>query len=47
MKDRGPVFVTAFSPLSMVLVAILSSLILAEQMHLGRYLLTHLLKLHA
>lgn len=36
MKDRGPVFVTAFSPLSMVLVAILSSLILAEQMHLGR-----------
>ncbi|KAL6520991.1 hypothetical protein OROGR_017560 [Orobanche gracilis] len=36
MKERGPVFVTAFSPLSMVLVAILSSFILAEQMYLGR-----------
>ncbi|XP_052175946.1 WAT1-related protein At2g37460 isoform X2 [Diospyros lotus] len=36
MKDRGPVFVTAFSPLSMVIVAVMSSFILAEQMHLGR-----------
>lgn len=36
MKDRGPVFVTAFSPLNMVLVAILSSFILGEQMFLGR-----------
>ncbi|KAL0338347.1 UNVERIFIED_CONTAM: WAT1-related protein [Sesamum angustifolium] len=36
MKKRGPVFVTAFSPLSMVIVAILSSFILAEQMFLGR-----------
>ncbi|CAA0836433.1 WAT1-related protein [Striga hermonthica] len=36
MKERGPVFVTAFSPLSMVIVAILSSFILAEQMYLGR-----------
>lgn len=36
MKERGPVFVTAFSPLSMVIVAILSSFILAEQMFLGR-----------
>ncbi|CAL5334907.1 unnamed protein product [Camellia sinensis] len=38
MKDRGPVFVTAFSPLSMVIVAIMSSFILAEQMYLGRIL---------
>lgn len=37
MKDRGPVFVTAFSPLCMVIVAIIASFILAEQMHLGRY----------
>lgn len=37
MKDKGPVFVTAFSPLSMVIVAVLSSFILAEQMFLGRY----------
>ncbi|KAL6987547.1 hypothetical protein U1Q18_013292 [Sarracenia purpurea var. burkii] len=36
MKDRGPVFVTAFNPLSMVIVAVMSSLILAEQMNLGR-----------
>ncbi|XP_057778957.1 WAT1-related protein At2g37460-like [Salvia miltiorrhiza] len=36
MKERGPVFVTAFSPLSMIIVAIMSSFILAEQMFLGR-----------
>ncbi|XP_021289378.1 WAT1-related protein At2g37460 [Herrania umbratica] len=36
MKDRGPVFVTAFSPLCMVIVAIMSTFILAEQMYLGR-----------
>ncbi|CAA3012647.1 WAT1-related At2g37460-like [Olea europaea subsp. europaea] len=36
MKERGPVFVTAFSPLSMIIVAVLSSFILAEQMFLGR-----------
>ncbi|CAN1142826.1 WAT1-related protein At2g37460 [Linum perenne] len=38
MKVRGPVFVTAFSPLCMVLVAIMSSIIFAEQMFLGRVL---------
>jgi len=37
MKTRGPVFVTAFNPLSMVIVAILGSIILAEVMFLGRY----------
>ncbi|KAJ8899679.1 hypothetical protein K2173_019376 [Erythroxylum novogranatense] len=36
MKDRGPVFVTAFSPLCMVIVAVMSSTILKEQMYLGR-----------
>ncbi|XP_022742004.1 WAT1-related protein At2g37460-like [Durio zibethinus] len=36
MKDRDPVFVTAFTPLCMVIVAIMSSFILAEQMYLGR-----------
>ncbi|KAL7091415.1 hypothetical protein ACP275_12G104400 [Erythranthe tilingii] len=36
LKERGPVFVTAFSPLSMVLVAVMSSFILSEQMYLGR-----------
>ncbi|GLT73027.1 hypothetical protein SLA2020_449150 [Shorea laevis] len=38
MKDRGPVFVTAFSPLCMVIVAVMGSIILAEQMYLGRVL---------
>ncbi|EPS58955.1 hypothetical protein M569_15858, partial [Genlisea aurea] len=38
MKERGPVFVTAFSPLSMVIVAVLSSFILGEKMFLGRLL---------
>ncbi|XP_021888614.1 WAT1-related protein At2g37460 [Carica papaya] len=36
MKYRGPVFVTAFNPLCMVIVAIMSSFIFAEQMFLGR-----------
>ncbi|XP_059646998.1 WAT1-related protein At2g37460-like [Cornus florida] len=36
MKDRGPVFVTAFNPLSMIIVAVLSSFILAEQLYMGR-----------
>ncbi|EXB67895.1 Auxin-induced protein 5NG4 [Morus notabilis] len=36
MRDRGPVFVTAFCPLCMVIVAIMGSLFLAEQLYLGR-----------
>ncbi|KAL3818061.1 hypothetical protein ACJIZ3_003966 [Penstemon smallii] len=36
MKEKGPVFVTAFNPLSMVIVAILSSFIFAEQLELGK-----------
>ncbi|GMJ03073.1 Usually multiple acids move in and out Transporters 12 [Hibiscus trionum] len=36
MKDRGPVFLTAFGPLCLVIVAIMSSFILCEQMFLGR-----------
>ncbi|PWA93998.1 Drug/metabolite transporter [Artemisia annua] len=38
MKDGGPVFVTAFSPLSMIIVAIMGSIILAEKTYLGRVL---------
>ncbi|XP_027090879.1 WAT1-related protein At4g08300 isoform X1 [Coffea arabica] len=34
-KMRGPVFVTAFSPLSMVITAVLGAIVLAEQTHLG------------
>ncbi|TQD93040.1 hypothetical protein C1H46_021354 [Malus baccata] len=36
MKERGPVFVTAFNPLSLIIVAVMSSFILAEIMYLGR-----------
>ncbi|XP_077242645.1 WAT1-related protein At5g07050-like [Tasmannia lanceolata] len=35
MKKRGPVFATAFSPLMMIIVAIMGSLILAEKIFLG------------
>lgn len=37
MKTRGPVFVTAFNPLCMILVALLASFILHEQIHYGWY----------
>lgn len=37
MKKRGPVFATAFSPLMMIIVAIMGSFILAENIFLGRY----------
>ncbi|XP_076897232.1 WAT1-related protein At2g39510-like [Bidens hawaiensis] len=36
MEVKGPVFVTAFSPLSMVIVAILGSIALSEKLNLGR-----------
>lgn len=38
MQEKGPVFVTAFNPLSMVIVAVLGSIVLSEQMNLGRVL---------
>ncbi|KAK6114845.1 hypothetical protein DH2020_007114 [Rehmannia glutinosa] len=34
-KVRGPVFVTAFSPLSMIITAVLGAIVLSEQVHLG------------
>ncbi|KAI3520022.1 hypothetical protein L1887_09243 [Cichorium endivia] len=36
MKNKGPFFVTAFNPLGMVIVVIVSSFTLGEQMDLGR-----------
>nr|XP_027089538.1 WAT1-related protein At2g39510-like [Coffea arabica] len=36
MRAKGPVFVTAFSPLSMVIVAFMSTFILAERLTFGR-----------
>jgi hypothetical protein len=35
-EKRGPVFYSAFNPLCTVMVAILGSIILAEEMYLGR-----------
>lgn len=37
IRERGPVFVTSFSPLCMIIVAALGSIVLAEKIHLGRY----------
>ncbi|XP_059458481.1 WAT1-related protein At2g39510-like [Corylus avellana] len=36
LKDRGPIFVTAFRPLTMVIVAIMATFMLNENMFLGR-----------
>ncbi|KAG4142600.1 hypothetical protein ERO13_D06G139401v2, partial [Gossypium hirsutum] len=35
IREQGPVFVTAFSPLCMIITAALGSFILAEKVHLG------------
>ncbi|KAL5076960.1 hypothetical protein RYX36_015944, partial [Vicia faba] len=35
MQKKGPVFVTAFSPLMMIIVAIMATFILAEKLYLG------------
>ncbi|KAI4351095.1 hypothetical protein L6164_005481 [Bauhinia variegata] len=36
LKDKGPVFVSVFSPLSMVIVAIMASFVLGEEIYTGR-----------
>ena len=38
MKTKGPVFSSTFSPLSMVIVAIISSFALSEILYFGRLL---------
>lgn len=38
IRMRGPLFVSVFNPLMLVLVAIAGSLVLNEHLHLGRYL---------
>ncbi|RYQ97843.1 hypothetical protein Ahy_B08g093913 isoform C [Arachis hypogaea] len=35
-RERGPVFVTSFIPLIMIITAVLGTIVLAEQIHLGR-----------
>jgi hypothetical protein len=39
VKKKGPVFYSAFNPLTTVLVAILGSFFLAEQLYTGRYVI--------
>jgi hypothetical protein len=36
-RQRGPVFVTAFNPLCMIVTSVMGSIILKEQITLGRY----------
>uniref|UniRef100_A0A7N0UF20 WAT1-related protein n=1 Tax=Kalanchoe fedtschenkoi TaxID=63787 RepID=A0A7N0UF20_KALFE len=35
IKDRGPVFSTSFNPLSLIIITILGSVMLGEQLHVG------------
>jgi drug/metabolite transporter (DMT)-like permease len=36
-RQRGPVFVTAFNPLCMIITAVMGSIILKEEITRGRY----------
>lgn len=38
IQARGPVFVSIFNPLSLLIVALVGSLVLEEELHLGRYI---------
>ena len=38
VQMRGPLFVSVFNPLMLVLVAIAGSLVLEEELHMGRYI---------
>ncbi|VAI61436.1 unnamed protein product [Triticum turgidum subsp. durum] len=38
-RQRGPVFVTAFNPLCMIITAVMGSIILKEEINLGRYII--------
>ncbi|KAE8666634.1 WAT1-related protein [Hibiscus syriacus] len=42
IRERGPVFVTSFSPLCMIITAALGAFILAEKVHLGSNVLQEL-----
>lgn len=37
IKTTGPMFVTAFNPLRMIIVTALACIVLSEKLHLGRY----------
>lgn len=37
VQKKGPLFVSIFGPLTLVVVAFVASLILGESLHLGRY----------
>lgn len=44
IRMRGPLFVSVFNPLLLIIVAIIGSLVLDEKLHLGRYVI--LTKIH-
>jgi hypothetical protein len=41
VKGKGPVFATAFSPLRMIIVAVMGSIILYEKIYLGRFVISN------
>ena len=47
-RQRGPVFVTAFNPLCMIITAVMGSIVLKEEITRGRYVhgVTMYIKIH-
>ncbi|KAK7852296.1 wat1-related protein [Quercus suber] len=41
IQARGPMFISIFNPLSLVIVALVGSLVLEEELHLGRYIFSN------
>lgn len=41
VESRGPLFVSVFSPVGLVIVALIGSFLLDETLHLGRYKLMY------
>jgi len=44
VKMRGPMFVSVFNPLMLLLVAVADSLMLGENLYVGRYNINQLIK---
>lgn len=42
VESRGPLFVSVFSPVGLVIVALIGSFLLDETLHLGRYKLMYI-----
>lgn len=46
-KEKGPVFLSAFNPLTTIVITILGSFVLAEKIYLGRFGLIAYYMLHS